>query len=106
MSSNITKQEAEICINKYRQNLPQDAMRSVWLDQDIINFIVANAQSKNINGLRIYLAEKPAESTEDGNDTMIAVPTTDVDGVDTDIDSGYFNYGRRCPSKCAGSIGN
>lgn len=110
-------------INNYRQGLAPDKLKSVWLNREIIDFILENG-GDGINGLRVYLAKYPTisptlsedeslvaeisaiESASAPRETVVVVPT--VEGADgpQDMENGYFNYGAPCPHACSGDVGN
>jgi hypothetical protein len=112
MPSRIKKEEALAHINHYRAELPASSLKSVWLNRDIIDFIVKNADTLNISGLRVYLAKYqrdviPASLDEALADqqTMVVAPTTTIDNLEVDLEA-YFDYALPCPQHCNGDAGN
>jgi len=113
MSSHLKKEDALAHVKNYRVNLPANSNKCFLLNQEIIDFIVANADSLAINGLRVYLSKYkrgyyPVTEQPDLENklSIVVVPTTLENGVSTDLDNGYFNLAAGCPSTCAGDQGD
>ena len=112
MPSNLPQELALIHINNFRSDIGPEDLKSVWLNADIIDYIVKNAESEGINGLRIYMAryasgvtpvtENPALANLQ---TMIVVPTKNDNGINVDINEAYFDYALPCPQSCRGDAG-
>ena len=108
LNSGIDKEDALGHINYYRQDLPENSIRSIYFDSAIIDFIAANAIDLRLSGLRIYLAKydenfTPARENETLRNklTAIIVPTMPGTVGNMDVPYGYFNYGSPCPpEKC------
>lgn len=110
LKSKMPRSEAVEHINHYRNNHP-GAIKSVWLNREIIDFIVRNASS-NMSGIRVYMAKyKHGVPPVVGNpgienkETVILAPTLAGTTGDLDFPDSYFNFGRPCPPTCDGDAG-
>ena len=111
MSSKISAVKAKEYINNYRKNLPAGAMRSAWIDRSFIDAIIELEGTKQLDGVRVYLAKYNEDDGEgrfsEGNDTIIIVPTEDLSGdAGHDVEEDYFDYSRICPPYCRNDRGD
>ena len=103
--SHIPREKAFEYIDNYKNNSPVGALESVWLDSELIDFIISMKQTP-INGLRVYMARYTEDDTQGkyrkDENTVIVVPT--IKGIvperGIDMEDGYFNYGHPCPPEC------
>lgn len=90
----LSRTEAAAIIEPYRRENPNDLF-SVFIDRDIINYIVDNEWGMQISGIRAYIGQHTP-----GKKTVILCPTTSGTIGDMDIQDTYFNYGDPCPPNC------
>lgn len=99
MSSRIKKEEALKMITAYKATVPANALKSAWLDKDVVEFIKENADKMHITGIRAYLGLDAKGVTN-----IILAPTTQKGKENVDIENGYFDLSRPCPPYCDGGI--
>jgi hypothetical protein len=104
-STQIPAAKAKEYIEYYEQGLPPGAMRSGWLNKDIIDAIVELSKTHKLDGLRVYLAKYTEDDSKGrfkkDEDTMIVVPTEDgFVGAKKDVEDAYFDYTFICPPHC------
>ena len=110
-SSNISAQKAKEYINYYRHGLPAASLKSVLLNNEFIDRVIALSQTRQLNGVRIYLAKYSEDDQLKGvqkdDVTMIIVPTEEgiLPGA-KDIEDAYYNYGQLCPPHCKDDEGD
>ena len=97
MDSQISYAEALEMINRYRDGLPKDSLKSVWLNHEVVDMIRSNQE---VTGIRVYLAKQ----TDNAVTTILAPTSENSESINTDL--GYFDYGIPCPTGCEGSIGS
>lgn len=95
--SAITKAAAEEMINNYRTAHPK-AIKSFWLDSEIIAFI---KNIENLSGIRVYPAINDAE-----NENIILAPTSAIEPGPGNNDEAYFNFSNPNPPYTDNSIGS
>lgn len=106
-TTHIPAAKAKEYIRNYETGLPPGAMRSGWLNSDIIKAIVELSKTKELDGLRVYLA-KYTEDDADGqfkknDETFIVVPTEKgFAGTRLDVQDAYYDYTQICPPHCPG----
>lgn len=111
MSSKISAAKAKEYINNYRQGLSSGSLRSAWINRDFIDAIIALDPTRQLDGVRVYLAKYTEDDTEGrftaGSETIIIVPTESGTGDDGhDIDDEYYDYSRVCPPYCDNDEGD
>jgi|GEM_PF-3407576 len=118
-SSNLPQSDAYQFIDYYRLGLDPSELKSVWINQEIIDYILTNASTVSLTGIRVYLAKyvagvgnvgtvtDPGDFPPNAETLILAVTTDDSDGNHMDLSDGFFNYGNPCPPDCKkGDRGN
>lgn len=83
--------------------------KAVWFPVDQILSIAEKLKENNSDGLRIYFAQYTPDALEslpkayDGRNTVLMVPTNNVDGEHKDDTDNIENRGKLCPDVCDGT---
>jgi hypothetical protein len=114
----IPQSDAVTFINYYREGMAAGSVKSIWINQDILAFIVSESQQMPISGIRVYFGKYKegvglVQSTDAAKPyykdttTVILAVTETTSGGNSDITDGYFDYGKPCPPYCNdGDVGN
>ncbi len=101
----IPKDEAHQKIKKYRSWKPND-VKSIWIDREIIDYIIENNANLDFSGIRIYLARETDTSAMATAILALTQLVQDPEPHHRDRPDGFFNYGNPCPpqSGCKGDL--
>ncbi len=106
LDSKISMQDAKQFIDFYRKGLPVNAVKSIWIEKEIIDYI-RNHPDPAISGVRVYLGKYDGLTGRSGSEpnnfpkgkkTAILAVTRDNGGaIHENIPDAFFDYGHPCP---------
>ena len=95
MPTNISPADAKIMIDRYRATMQQTDLNCALFNDDFIKFLKEHSEKLNISGIRVYMAKD-----DKGTTTVILAATTNVNGKEEDIKTGYYDFSNPCPTNC------
>lgn len=112
MKIKITDEEA-IAFIKYHQESNPGKLKSIWMDDSIIQ-VLGNGSNSKYSGLRLYYAKyksrvgrvgKPGGPKADDPTIVVAI-TEQIGSEHKDIKNNYFDYSKPHPPYGNGGIGD
>ncbi|UKT63856.1 hypothetical protein [Pedobacter mucosus] len=108
----IKKEIAQQMVAAYAKEAaknPKSYTKAIWFPIDQILDIAERLKENKADGLRIYLAQytsdlaKTSTDEYEGRNTVLLVPTNNINGEHVDDTDNIENRGNLCPDMCEGT---